>query len=435
MSYVDYFFSVLEIVDGFFWAYVGFMLVVLSGLYFTLRSKFFQLKVLSEPIKTIKQLSENRDSTHGVHPVKLYFASIGGMIGLGNIVGVITAIMLGGPGALFWLWIASFFGSLIKYAEIFLGIKYRVRNAQGGFDGGSIYFLRKAFNYKWPAVLVSVLLCIYGIEVLQFLVVTDTIVSVCSIERHIVIGLMIGAVLYTGLGGVKRLANVCSVLMPVFVVLYILMGFYVIAVNIDILPGLLKTVFVSAFTGHAAVGGFVGGSFLLAAQQGIARAVYSGDIGIGYDSIIQSETQNPHPERQARLAIFALLTDALVCTMSMGVVLITDIWHLTGIKPSEFVAKAFGFYFPHMEIFMGIILFLAGFTTIIAYYAVGLKSARFLSKKFGPVIYIVYSIFAFAFFSYHDQTKVMLVMSLSGGLLMLINLAGILRLRHEVKFI
>lgn len=435
MSYVDSFFNALEIIDGIFWAYIGFMLVVSSGFYFTIKSKFFQLKVLSEPIKTIKQLNQNRDSSHGVHPIKLYFASIGGMIGLGNIVGVITAIVLGGPGALFWLWVASFCGALIKYAEIFLGIKYRVKNKQGGYDGGSIYFLKKAFKSKWPAFFVSFLLCIYGVEVLQFLVVTDTIVTVAAIPRHYVIAMMIATVLYTGIGGMKRLANICTVLMPAFVVLYVTMCLYVIGANVDALPGLLKTVFKSAFTGHAAVGGFVGGSFLLAAQQGVARAVYSGDIGIGYDSIIQSETQNPYPERQARLAIFALLTDAFVCSMSMSVVLITDLWHHSGIKPSDFVAKALGIYFPHMDIFMGIILFLAGFTTIIAYYAVGLKSARFISPRLGGLIYIVYSICAFAIFSYHDQTKVMLIMSFSGGLLMLLNLCGILKLRNEVKFI
>ena len=435
MPFIEKFFYTLEVIDTYFWAYIGFMLVVLSGFYFTLKSKFFQLKVLSEPIKTIRQLNEHRDNSHGVHPVKLYFASIGGMIGLGNIVGVITAIMLGGPGALFWLWIASFCGALIKYAEIFLGIKYRVKNTVGGYDGGSIYFLRKAFRSKLPALFVSFLLCIYGVEVLQFLVVTDTIVSVCSVDRSLVIMALLGAVLYTAIGGIKRLANICSILMPAFVALYVLMCFYVIGAHYTLLPELIKTVVVSAFTGHAAMGGFGGGTFLLAAQQGIARAVYSGDIGIGYDSIIQSETQNPYPERQARLAIFALLTDALVCTMSMSVVLITGIWHQTGIKPSDFVAKALGLYFPHMHIFMGIILFLAGFTTIIAYYAVGLKSARFLSPRFGGWIYIAYSMFAFTFFSYHDQTQVMLIMSLSGGLLMLINLAGILKLRHEVKFI
>ena len=430
-------FEVLRQVDDFFWSYIGFTLVVALGIYFSAKTKFFQFSVLGQLRKTIQELRKcSVDEKKGTHPIKLYFASVGGMIGLGNIVGIVTALIYGGPGALFWLWIASFSGMLIKYGEIYLGIKFRQPNKEGGYDGGPMYFIQKAFNGKFLAYLVSFLFCIYGVEVYQFVVVTEALTTGFSLNRHVVIGCLLIAVIYSGLGGIKRLANICSVMMPMFMIAYILMCLWVVIVNIDALPSTLWIALKSAFTGHAAVGGFAGSTFLLAAQHGIARAVYSGDIGIGYDATIQSETRSLFPEKQARLAIFALFSDTIICTMSLLVVLLTGIWqNPKGIEPSQFVSLALSEYFPFMEYFVPILLLLAGFTTIIAFFAVGLKSARFISPSRGKVLYYVYAVFAFIFFSFFDQTKVILIMSLSGGGLLLINLAGIFKLRHDIKFI
>ena len=435
MSFTLLSFDFLEKIDGFFWGYIGFMLVVICGLYFTLKSKFFQFMVLASPRRTIKNLVEYDEKSRGVHPIRLYFASIGGMIGLGNIVGVVSAIILGGPGALFWLWVASIAGMLIKYCEIYLGIKYRTKNVQNGFDGGSIYFLRHAFQNKWPALLVAFFLCIYGVEIFQFTVVSDTLSNTFALNRYLVISGLSGAILYIGVGGIKRLANVCSVIMPFFLLAYVAMCLWIIYQNASHLPELFRVVIKSAFNGHAAIGGFAGSSFILAAQHGISRSVYSGDIGIGYDSIIQAETSNPHPERQARMAVFALTTDSCICSLSMLLVLITKLWHQEAMPPSEYVPAALGLYFSHSHIFIGILLFLAGFTTIVAYFSVGIKSAQYLSPRYGKIIYMAYAIGAFIFFSFFDQAKALLIMSLSGGILMTINLIGILKLRDQVKFV
>lgn len=433
---IDQFFQTLFIIDDFYWGNIGFLLVLFLGAYFTHRTRFFQFRTLFQFRKTIKDLYEsNTPDGPGINPLKLYFASVGGMIGLGNVVGVITALLIGGPGALFWLWIASFCGMLIKYSEIYLGVKFRVANNKGGYDGGPMFYLPHAFKWKALPIIVAVLLCIYGVEVYQFVVITDTIATTFSVPKIGVIAGLLGLILYTVLGGINRLANVCTVLMPAFMVLFLVMCFWVVGSNIHVLPSVLAKVFHCAFNGHAAVGAFAGSTMVLAAQNGIARAVYSGDIGIGYDSTLQAETQSQFPERQARMAIFALLTDSLVCTMSMLVVLITDLWHNhTGLQASEFVAKALSFYFPHMEIFMAVFFFLAGFTTIIAFFAVGMKCARYLSEQWGERLYLVYGIAAFSFFAFFDQSKVILMMSLSGGLLMLINLLGILKLRNYIEF-
>lgn len=433
---LEQFFQTLFLVDDFYWGKIGFLLVLTLGVFFTYRTRFFQFRTLFNFRKTIAELYQSNNSEGpGTNPFKLYFASVGGMIGLGNVVGVITALLIGGPGALFWLWIASFSGMLIKYSEIYLGVRFRVANDRGGYDGGPMFYLPHAFSWKLLPAIVAVLLCIYGVEVYQFVVITDTLSTTFSLPKIPIIMALIALILYTVLGGINRLANVCTILMPVFMVVYLAMCLWVVGSNIGVIPDVLGQVIHSAFNGHAAVGAFAGSTMVLAAQNGIARAVYSGDIGIGYDATIQSETQSQFPERQARLAIFALLTDSIVCTMSMLVVLVTGLWHNhSGLQASEFVAKALSLYFPHMEIFMAVFFFLAGFTTIIAFFAVGMKCAKFLSAQWGERLYLVYGLCAFSFFAFFDQSKVILIMSLSGGLLMMINLIGILKLRNYIVF-
>jgi AGCS family alanine or glycine:cation symporter len=355
------------------------------------------------------------------------------MVGLGNIVGIITAIMIGGPGALFWLWIGIFPSMLVKYAEIYLGIRYRVPNDQGGYDGGPMFYLRKAFKGKSIPLIASILLCIYGVEVFQFDVVADVLSTTFHINEYLVIALLLGGVLYTVLGGIRRLSQLCSLFMPIFIIMYVGMCIYILIHCADKIPGVLKIVFQSAFSGHAAVGGFAGSSAILAAQQGISRSVYSGDIGIGYDSIIQAETRAILPQQQARLGIFSLLTDALICSLSICVVLVTNMWTVK-LPPDQYVAQGLALYFKHADIFMAIFIFLAGFTTIVAYLSVGLKSAFFLKGKSGKMMYLAYAIVAFVFFAFFEQEKALLVMSISAGMLVVFNILGIMRLMKFIKF-
>ncbi len=170
-----------------------------------------------------------------------------------------------------------------------------------------MYFLREAFKSSWIPIFIATLLCIYGVEIYQFAVITDSISTNFGIDRFIIIPALLFLVLYAGMGGVSRIGKICSFIMPFFMILYTSMSLWVIFQEFSSLPEILKSVFTSAFTGHAAVGGFAGSSALLAIQHGISRAAYSSDIGIGYDSIIQSESNTVYPERQARLAILGVL--------------------------------------------------------------------------------------------------------------------------------
>jgi len=433
---MHYFFSFLEFFDNLLWSYLSLGTIIFSGLYFTIKSRFYQIKVLFNIKKHFKSLliDSNKD-TPGVHPIKLYFASLGGMIGIGNLVAAVATVTIGGPGSLVWLWLASFIGMIVKYCEIYLGIKYRKLNDKNGYDGGPVYYLKEAFGNRVIPVIFAILLCIYGAEVSQFLIITDTFTNLFDVDRIVVILVLLALVLLNALGGVNRLANICSFLLPPFLIIYIILAVYIFALNIEKIPALLLDIISSAFTGYAPVGGFAGSTVLLAAHYGVSRAVYSGDIGIGYDATVLSESRTKYPEKQARMAIFALFIDTMICTISIMIVLLTGVWKIDGgVKLSEYIILGISSVVPYSEIFMSVMFFIAGFTTIIGYLVVGQKCAKFIHEKYGRIIYIIYATLAFIFFSFHDQSTVMLIMSVSGGCLLICNLLGVFKLRNQIKF-
>lgn len=433
----DSIFQFLFLIDEIFWGYIAFILIMIFGFYLTARTGFFQIRALPNICKTFFHFLKHRGvEKRGIHPLQAFFASAGGMIGIGNLVGIVTAVQLGGPGALMWVWFAGMIGAIVKYSEIYLGFKFRVENKEGGYDGGPMYFLPKAFGTTAISFIVAALLCVYGIEIYQFSVITESISYNWGFNRLAVIVIFLAFVLYASLGGVKRVGQISSWIMPIFLVIYILMGSWVIFNEIEALPAILLSVFKSAFTGHAAVGGFAGSTVVLAIQHGIGRAAYSSDIGIGYDAIIHSESSAVHPERQARLAILGVGIDNLICTFSILVVLVSGVWKGPEVlEGSLLLQSSLGKYFPYMKYFMPFFFIAVGYTTIAAYFVMGIKCARYLAPKWGQRIYILYGMTSFLFFSYVPQIQALLVMSISGSLLLMINLFGIFRLRREIFFV
>jgi len=430
-------FHYLVYVDEFFWGYCAFILIMVLGVFLSMKAGFFQIRALPHICKTFFHfLKSSHTAERGVHPLKAFFASTGGMIGIGNVVGIVTAVQVGGPGALFWVWIAGIIGAIVKYCEIYLGFKFRVENHEGGYDGGPMYFLKKAFKTPILPLAVAFLLCIYGVEIYQFSVITESITFNWHLPRMLVISVLLLGVLYAGIGGVKRIGKICSLIMPIFLVCYLLIGIWVIGHEVHMLPEILAEVFKSAFSGHAAIGGFAGSSVLLAIQHGIARAAYSSDIGIGYDSIIQSESSTVHPERQSRLAILGVFIDNSICTISILIVLISGVWKApVPLLGSQLVQAGLSHYIPYMEYFIPLFFIVTGYTTIIAYFVVGLKCARYLAPRWGRRIYFVYGTAAFIFFSFIPQSQALLVMSVSGALLLMTNLSAIFRLKNEIAFV
>ena len=431
---MNYIYSTLNAIDSIIWNYIGFAFITFIGIYLTIKSNFYQFYALKNiKIFAREMIKGNQNNKEGISPIKLYFTALGGSIGIGNLAAVVGTVTIGGPGSLFWLWIASILGSLVKYSEIYLGIKYR-KNTGNTYEGGPMYYLHAAFNNKVLSCVVCFFLCIYGVEVYQFLVITDTLVPFLNIERIYFVSGFTVLVGFSALGGIKRLSGICSMLMPPFMIFYMALGIFVVISNIKYIPELLGIVLTSAFTGHAAAGAFAGSSALIAMHYGISRAVYSGDIGIGYDSIVHAQSSLREPEKQARIGIFALFSDSVICTISILIVLCTGVWKVAGIEESSYIARALKNYIPASDIFVAILFFITGFTTITGYLIVGGKCASYLGGKVGRIIYALYAVIAFHLFSFYDQTSVMLIMSVSGGFLMMINLIGIWKLRHQIHF-
>lgn len=428
-------FSFLEVLDNALWSYIGFPAIMLFGLFLSFKTNFVHIRKLPYVIKSFCRLIGTRkEACEGVHPLKAFFTSIGGCLGIGNIVAICTAVQIGGPGALFWLWITAIAGMILKYSEVYLGMRYRIQKKDGSYRGGPMFFLRKVFKSKWVPKFVCVLLCIYGVEIYQFSVMSQSVSVNFELDRTLVTFFMLSLVIFASSGGLQRVGKISTAIIPLFIVLYLSMGAWVLVQNLTIIPGLLANVFTSAFTGHAAVGGFAGSSLLMVISQGIRRGCYSSDIGIGYASVIHSESSIKTPEKQALLAIFDIFLDSFtICTTSIMLILVTGVWK-EPLPEMLLIQTALGQYFPYMNYFMPIFLFLLGYTTIIAYFCVGLKCAEHLHERFGKLIYYFYAIASMFVFSFVETREALIIMSITGAILMLINLYGIYKLRHEISF-
>ena len=432
---MDAVFNVLNELNDLFLGFVALFFILSLGSYFTLTTRFYQFRNFPRILREfILLFRKSVEAAHGVHPLRTFFASVGGMIGIGNVVAVTTAITIGGPGALLWVWVAGLLGCLIKYAEIYLGHKHRRPNDRGGYDGGPMFFLQSVYPGGWIAPLMSVLMCIYGTEIYQFSVIVHSVSTNFSINRLAVALLLLVAVFQAALGGVARVGRICAILMPFFTGAYLCMSGWIILSHPRELLEALALVFRSALSPAAVVTGGIGGGWI-AIQQGMARAAYSADIGIGYDSIIQSESRLVSSVQQAQLSLVGVFTDNLVCSASLLLVLVTGVWKQAEvISPSHLVQQALSQSFPGMQIFMPLFLFVLGYTTVISYLCVCFKCSSYLSKRYGVMTYTIIAIPTFLGFSFLDQSKALLVMSLTQSLLLAFNLSGIFLLRHELRF-
>ncbi len=424
----------LEQINAFIWGYIAFLLIFGLGAYFSIRSRFFQVRRFGAIFGSFLSAFTEKQTGRGIHPIKVFFAAIGGCIGIGNIVGIVTAVQIGGPGALFWAWIGGLAGMVIQYAEVYLGLRHRVKNQQGSYDGGPMYFLPLAYKSRWIAPVVCFLLCIYGVEIFMFNVMADSISVNWQLNQVLVVALLMIAILIVDTGGIQRVGEVCTGLIPLFIVLYVGMALWVIGQHASQIPSLLSAVIEGAFTPQAAKGGFAGSTVLLTLSMGLSRGAYSGDIGVGYTSVIYAESRTDKIGKQSSLAIIGIFLDTFViCSLSIFVVLATGQWH-TGMAVTLMVQESLAEFFPYMHIFMPTFLFLLGFTTILAYFVVGVKCAKFISPKWGPLAYYLYACIMLPTFAFVEANQAFVIMSLSGACLLILNLIGIIILRKEIRF-
>ncbi|MAP25020.1 MAG: sodium/alanine symporter protein [Rickettsiales bacterium] len=440
---IEQIFSGLDTFNTLLWGYLGTAFILIVGLFLSFRCNWYQItnfpEIVKEFVRSFSKVERQLEKklaldSPGISSLRAFFASIGGCIGVGNLVTISMAIKIGGPGALLWIWVVALLGMIIKYTEVYLGIKYRVQNGKI-YQGGPMYIIQKAFpNLSVLASIVALLMAIYGVEIFMFSVVKQTLTNNFDLSGHWVTFGLVLAVFWGVYGGVNRIGAISSFLIPCFVIVFMLMTLWILIGSIHEVPHLLKTIFYSAFNGHAAIGGFAGSSFLMVLAKGFSSAAYSGDVGIGYASMMQAETRDKSPRRQANLTIFGIFLDTfIVCTCTVLLITLTGVW-TENISGEQMVQVALSRHFPLMDYFMPIFLFALGYSTLLPYLCAGLKSAQYVMPKYGPLLYYGYALVAFVFFSFFDASYALIIMNIAGGLLMMINIPVFFCLRREVAY-
>ena len=268
----------------------------------------------------------------------------------------------------------------------------------------------------------------------MFNVVTHSLVSNWSLPKLPVVLVLLVLIVSASKGGIDRVGQICSFVIPAFLFLYVSMCIITLFNFRDnILPS-IALIFKSAFKPEAALVGGVAGSVLTTMYQGIARGCYSGDIGIGYAAVVNAESSISDPRKQAQLAILGVFLDTfIVCSSTALIVITSGVWQ-EAIPASKMVQVALDRQFGMMIFFMPVFIFLLGYTTMIAFFVVGVKCARFVNKKLGEKFYYLYACCSFLLFSYVEQQQALTIMSLVGAMLLLLNTYGIWKLRKDIDF-
>lgn len=322
MNTINEFFSVTS---SLLWGWPMIILLLGTHLFLTIRLHFPQRHIF----KAIRlSVQRDPDATGDVSQFSSLATALAATIGTGNIIGVATAIALGGPGAVLWCWLTGVFGIATKYAEGLLAIKYREKKPDGKVIGGPMFALEKGLGWRWAAILFAIFtaLASFGIgNTVQANAIATLAHETYDISPYItgtVICLLTGAVI---LGGVKSIARVCATLVPLMALFYILGCIYIIGVNIDYAWPAIKLIVTSAFSPQAAGGGFVGTTVMMAARYGIARGLFSNESGLGSAPIVAAAAQTRNPVRQALVSSTGTFWDTVVICAMTGIVIVSSV--------------------------------------------------------------------------------------------------------------
>jgi AGCS family alanine or glycine:cation symporter len=424
-----------ESIDNYLWAYLAVPLLMVLGFYLSYTTRFKQLRQVPYVLTTFGNFIKIWDSkAQAATPFRKLIDTMGGCTGIGNVVAICTAVQVGGPGALFWIWITALAGMTLKYAEVYLGVRFRESDGKGGYKGGPMFYLKRVFKSTAIPTVACILLCVYGVEIYQFSIITNSLTINYDLNRMWVVVPLVIAIVGASFSFFDKVRQYLLMVVPLFFCIFFAMSVWVLILHISEIPEVLSVIIRSAFTGHAAVGAFAGSSLLITASQGIRRGCYAGDVGIGYASMVHSRHKDAEPEKQASLAVFDIFLDSfIICTTSVILVIVTGAWK-EPVDASLLIQTALSYHLPMMDIFMPVFLLLLGFVTTSTYFNYGLSFARHLSPRHGRWLYYFYGVLALYGFAYLKTTHALLVMSLTGGILLLINLYAIFNLRHEIQF-
>ena len=378
--------------SGFLWGWPMIILLLGTHIYLTIILRFPQRKIF-----TAIRLSVKRDpgATGDVSQFGSLATALAATIGTGNIIGVATAIALGGPGAVFWCWLTGVFGIATKYAEGLLAIKYRVKTESGKMLGGPMYALERGLGWKWLAILFALFtaLAAFGIgntvQANAIATVAHESYGISPYLSGIFVCLLTGSVV---LGGVKSIARVCGMLVPFMAALYVAGCFYILIVNADYLWPALKLICHAAFNPEAAGGGFVGATIMMAARFGIARGLFSNESGMGSAPIVAAAAQTRNPVRQALVSSSGTFWDTVIICALTGLVIVSSIIAYPDIDFSNgaTLTKVAFSKIPYVGtplLTFGLLTF--AFSTILGWCYYGERAVEYLKGKRWMIVYRV----------------------------------------------
>ncbi|CYX73482.1 alanine/glycine:cation symporter family protein [Streptococcus suis] len=426
--------ELFKAINNLVWGPPLLLLLVGTGVYFTLRLGVFQIGKLPTAFRLI--FSSDQSGQGDVSSFAALCTALAATVGTGNIVGVATAITTGGPGALFWMWVAAFFGMATKYAEGFLAIKYRTKDANGQAAGGPMHYITLGMGQKWKPLAVffaisGVLVALLGIGTfLQVNSITASLETSFGLEPPLVSVITAISIAFVVFGGIEKISDVSTKIVPFMAILYILASITVLAVHWDQLLPTLALVFKSAFTPAAAVGGFAGATVQQAIQRGIARGVFSNESGLGSAPIAAAAAKSDNPVEQGLISMTGTFIDTLIiCTLTGFTILVTDQWSVEGLAGAPLTQAAFATVFGNTgSIALTISLVLFAFTTILGWSYYGERCIEFL---FGTKSILPYRLVFVAMVALGGFLKLDLIWTIAdivNGLMALPNLIALLAL-------
>ena len=408
--------------NDFIWGPIMLVFFLLVGLMFTVRTKVFQISHIKDWLdvtflqlfrKGNKKVLRTNDK-HSISQFQSLCTALAATIGVGNISGVAVALALGGPGAIFWMWLSAFLGMMTNYAENTLGIKYRYKNEKGNWVGGAMIYIEKGLGWKWLAVIFSVfcMLASFGIgNMSQGNEIANGLKNSFGVPSWIsalLIMVLAGLVI---IGGIKRIASVAEKIVPFMAVTYILGALIIIGCNITALPGAFASVFRNAFNFSSAAGGVAGFTIMIAMRRGISRGVFSNEAGLGSSVMVHSASDVKEPVIQGMWGIFEVFADTLVvCTMTAMTILTSGVYD--GAEYAAYIGKdlpehlksgvaltsaAFESVFGSLGgKFISVAVMLFAFTTILGWSYYGERAIEYLfGLKAVPIYKVIFILVIF----------------------------------------
>ena len=388
-------------VNNFIWGVPAMVCIFGVGLYLSIRTNFLQIRKFPYAIKTtLGRIFRKRDASDGaITPFQAVCTALAATVGTGNIAGVAGAIAIGGPGAIFWMWVSALFGMCTKYAEVTLAVHYREINANGELVGGPMYYIKNGLSKKWHwlaylfaafgvltvfgtgnATQVNTITTAINSALLNYNVISESAVSTSNLIIGIIIAILIAMIL---LGGIKRIGHVTEKLVPFMALLYILLGLGVILLNIQNVPAVFASIFRGAFQPRAVTGGIVLSMFT-SLKKGVSRGIFSNEAGLGTGSIAHACADTKKPVKQGMFGIFEVFTDTIeICTLTALVILCSGVAVDYG-KAAGAELTILGFtstYGSWVSIFTAVAMCCFAFSTAVGWGLYGARCIEFLFSE------------------------------------------------------